>query len=204
MIPRLHSKTAYPKPWGLICHGNSITNGPGGQTPWPTQIVPLVAAKTKWVWNFGYVGYAIDQLIPQSPINPPQQRDNFRIVAVLQEATNSIFNMIYGNTVPLILSQLEEWCSIYRAVGAKIIMPTTIKAGTFSPTMEAARLEINEWIRAAPAAGTIDAVCDLESLFPDPTDTEKYLVDTIHPTTVGYGLMAVALAPVVLDLITQE
>lgn len=180
--------------------GNSITDGRGSttnlQNRWPDQMAANLDCA---VLNLGIGGNCVVRGGLSEPAMKRFDRDILGQKGVdrliIFQGTNDI------GTSPHAEKTAKELIDAYKTLiqkahdaGIKKVYGATITAfkgnGWYSPYHEAARQEVNEWIRKG---GAFDGVIDFDELTRDPSDREKLKKelseDWLHLNAEGYRVM---------------
>ena len=180
--------------------GNSITDGRGSTTNMQNRWPDMMAAKLDCaVLNLGIGGNCVVRGGLSEPAMKRFDRDVLGQKGVerliIFQGTNDI------GTSPHAEKTAKELVEAYKTLvkkahdaGIKKVYGATITAfkgnAWYSPYHEAARQEVNEWIRNS---GTFDAVIDFDKLTRDPSDPgklKKALTDDwLHLNAEGYRVM---------------
>lgn len=180
--------------------GNSITDGRGSttnhQNRWPDQ---MAANLDCGVLNLGIGGNCVVRGGLSEPALKRFDRDilgqkNVDRLIIFQ-GTNDIGTSPHAeNTAKELKEAYKTLIKKAREAGIKKVYGATITAfkgnGWYSPYHEAARQDVNEWIRTS---GEFDGVIDFDELTRDPSDREKLKKelseDWLHLNAEGYRVM---------------
>ena len=180
--------------------GNSITDGRGSttnlQNRWPDQ---MAANLDCGVLNLGIGGNCVVRGGLSEPAMKRFDRDilgqkNVDRLIIFQ-GTNDIGTSPHAeNTAKELKEAYKTLIKKAREAGIKKVYGATITAfkgnGWYSPYHEAARQDVNEWIRTS---GEFDGVIDFDELTRDPSDREKLKKelseDWLHLNAEGYRVM---------------
>ena len=180
--------------------GNSITDGRGSttnlQNRWPDQ---MAANLDCGVLNLGIGGNCVVRGGLSEPAMKRFDRDilgqkNVDRLIIFQ-GTNDIGTSPHAeNTAKELKEAYKTLIKKAREAGIKKVYGATITAfkgnGWYSPYHEAARQDVNEWIRTS---GEFDGVIDFDELTRDPSDREKLKKelseDWLHLNPEGYRVM---------------
>ena len=180
--------------------GNSITDGRGSttnlQNRWPDQ---MAANLDCGVLNLGIGGNCV---VRGGLSEPALKRFNRDILGqknvdrlIIFQGTNDIGTSPHAeNTAKELKEAYKTLIKKAREAGIKKVYGATITAfkgnGWYSPYHEAARQDVNEWIRTS---GEFDGVIDFDELTRDPSDREKLKKelseDWLHLNAEGYRVM---------------
>lgn len=180
--------------------GNSITDGRGSttneQNRWPDQMAARLDCA---VLNLGIGGNCVVRGGLSEPAMKRFDRDILGQKGVdcliIFQGTNDIGTSHHAEQTARELKEAYKTL-IEKAhdAGIKTVYGATITAfkgnGWYSPYHEAARQEVNEWIRTG---GAFDGVIDFDKLTRDPADPERlqkqYSDDWLHLNPEGYRAM---------------
>lgn len=190
----------------IICSGNSITAGQGASDAahyYPQLLAGILNASgvyARAITNLGHSGYQTSQLISgfqgeaQALICPYSET-----VAILWEATNAIYN---GADAATTVSQVWKWCKMYRANGAKVIVPNIVARGNFTSqaSMSAIAVQANALL-SAQWRNNCDGFIDLAATFSNYNDTSIYDADKCHLNDAGYAIVAQKVADAIHALL---
>jgi hypothetical protein len=187
----LYAYLGSPQTVQVICDGNSLTSGAGGQYGWPTYAFDALGVG--WGgYNTATVGISISTLISRfSATVPPLQAPGLLNIVCEQEFTNTLA----PGTVSVATAE-AQWtslCAAARGTGAKVVSSTILpctSSGVANPTLfETQRQTINTWMRGQ---GTTywDALADLggDATIGAPGATLNatyYQSDQVHLTNAG-------------------
>ncbi len=180
--------------------GNSITDGRGStinlQNRWPDMMAAKLGCG---VLNLGIGGNCVVRGGLSEPAMKRFDRDILGQKGVetliIFQGTNDIGTSPHAeNTAKELKEAYKTLIKKAREAGIKKVYGATITAfkgnGWYSPYHEAARQDVNEWIRNS---GAFDAVIDFDKLTRDPSDPEKLKKeltdDWLHLNPEGYRLM---------------
>jgi len=183
--------------YNIVCHGNSITEGTGAETTYPTQLDTLLGG-AHVVYNEGTGGITtpalVDNFASEVQAHYAEGEDN---IVVFWESSN-FFSI--GYAVETEKANLLEYSELCIANGWRLIICNVIQRGIVNAlsSLEEWRpkvAELNEWL-SYNWHSFAHAYCnfhDLNSAFSTPFEGNgdaTYFVDQAHLTTVGYGLIA--------------
>jgi hypothetical protein len=201
-IERVLADVVTRKP-AVIFEGNSLTgSATGGGTTWPAKL------RLKTGWDSADLGWdneataghkQIEEVEPQLPAivaqwAPYAQEDR---LLILMSGTNDVNA---ETETQLIIDSLNRYLIAAKAAGFRVVactIPPVASAGggyTWNPSQQAARDEINNWMKTTGAT-IADQVLDLDEIgdtypeFLDPEDT-TYYVDGLHHNDAGRALIA--------------
>jgi lysophospholipase L1-like esterase len=180
--------------------GNSITDGRGSttnhQNRWPDQMAANVNCG---VLNLGIGGNCVVRGGLSEPALKRFDRDILGQRGVdrliIFQGTNDIGTSPHAeNTARDLKEAYKTLIRKAHEAGIKKVYGATITAfkgnGWYSPYHEAARQDVNEWIRTS---GEFDGVIDFDKLTRDPSDPEKLKKelseDWLHLNAEGYRVM---------------
>jgi len=180
--------------------GNSITDGRGSttnhQNRWPDQ---MAANMDCGVLNLGIGGNCVVRGGLSEPAMKRFDRDILGQKGVdrliIFQGTNDIGTSPHAEqTAKELKEAYKTLIKKAREAGIKKVYGATITAfkgnGWYSPYHEAARQDVNEWIRTS---GEFDGVIDFDELTRDPSDPEKLKKelsdDWLHLNAEGYRVM---------------
>ncbi len=206
------------KAFSVVALGDSMTDGRGsttnGNDRWPDLLAQRLqgnsATRRIGIVNQGIGGNHLltDGLGPNALARFDRDvlaRPGVRYVIVLEGINDLGALALTRATTPAqhdalvhrVIGAYEQIVGRARAHGITVIGATILPyVGSDyyhpSPTDEAARQKINEWIRAP---GHFDAVVDLAKIIADPSDPTRLLPaydsgDHLHPSPAGYRAMA--------------
>lgn len=190
----------------VICDGNSLTAGTGG-TPYPTALKALLSADLYEIFNFGVAGqtWAVMSADYSTQIATLFDSRRPQNILVAWEGTNTI---IGGATVAQTQAAAQAYCTAGQVTGFKVILGTTIAAGTGVMTagQETIRTTSNTWentnfrtFACAVAGFAANAAFDTQA---DAAAGPNYDADHLHLTTTGYGVIASIASPVISGTLT--
>lgn len=180
--------------------GNSITDGRGSTTNLQNRWPDMMAANLDCgVLNLGIGGNCVLRGGLSEPALKRFDRDilgqkNVDRLIIFQ-GTNDIGTSPHAeNTAKELKEAYKTLIKKAREAGIKKVYGATITAfkgnGWYSPYHEAARQDVNEWIRTS---GEFDGVIDFDELTRDPSDREKLKKelseDWLHLNAEGYRVM---------------
>ena len=180
--------------------GNSITDGRGSTTNHQNRWPDMMAANLDCgVLNLGIGGNCVVRGGLSEPAMKRFDRDilgqkNVDRLIIFQ-GTNDIGTSPHAeNTAKELKEAYKTLIKKAREAGIKKVYGATITAfkgnGWYSPYHEAARQDVNEWIRTS---GEFDGVIDFDELTRDPSDREKLKKelseDWLHLNAEGYRVM---------------
>ena len=180
--------------------GNSITDGRGSTTNHQNRWPDMMAANLDCgVLNLGIGGNCVVRGGLSEPAMKRFDRDilgqkNVDRLIIFQ-VTNDIGTSPHAeNTAKELKEAYKTLIKKAREAGIKKVYGATITAfkgnGWYSPYHEAARQDVNEWIRTS---GEFDGVIDFDELTRDPSDREKLKKelseDWLHLNAEGYRVM---------------
>ncbi|MBR3479860.1 MAG: SGNH/GDSL hydrolase family protein [Prevotella sp.] len=180
--------------------GNSITDGRGSTTNLQNRWPDMMAANLDCgVLNLGIGGNCVVRGGLSEPALKRFDRDilgqkNVDRLIIFQ-GTNDIGTSPHAeNTAKELKEAYKTLIKKAREAGIKKVYGATITAfkgnGWYSPYHEAARQDVNEWIRTS---GEFDGVIDFDELTRDPSDREKLKKelseDWLHLNAEGYRVM---------------
>lgn len=191
----------------VACDGNSLTQGAGGQTPYPTQLATLLGAGWNVV-NYGVGGQEAWEMSNDATTTVDTQ---FALSATkcVSVAWEGIIGLRLQTPVEVVYAHLVDYCRGRRMVGWQVLVLTVLpSSGTGTPVgFEAARLSLNTLIRtnwATFADGLVDVTTDARIGDPgDELDTTYYLDEAglhVHLTTAGYAIIAEAVQAAIAAL----
>ena len=185
-----------------MAHGNSITRGVGASdvttTSYPPVLQGLLNAAQPGLWSVvrkGTDGIDTDQLTPlfASEVQPFKNTGGARNVVVIHEGMNDIR---HGATTQEAIDHMLDYCAQARGLGWEVWICTGCPQQFTAPVMSA-QAAYNAYVREHWADFGSELV-DLAAnpALDDPTDTNFYSGDGIHPNDAGY----VAIANAVFDV----
>lgn len=182
----------------VTCDGDSLTEGFGGATPWPTYLSSSIG--TNWqVLNVGVVGQSIVDTSgagnaagylnsnASTEVWQHGTRVGGKNVVVAWAGTNDLY---YGRTGSQAESDFGTYCTNARNAGAFVI----------AINMIARRNDLGAWSDAEQAAFNSafasnsstysDAQVDAASILNDENNTTYYQADRVHLNNAGNALLA--------------
>lgn len=202
----INSQFALTPKTSVICDGNSLTSGTGG-TPYPTQLESSLSQNTFEIFNFGVAGqtWAVMSADYSTQIATLFDSRRPQNILVAWEGTNTI---IGGATAAQTQAAAQAYCTAGQVTGFKVILGTTIAAGTGVMTagQETIRTTSNTWentnfrtFACAVAGFAANAAFDTQA---DAAAGPNYGADHLHLLTAGYGLIAGIASPVISGTLT--
>jgi hypothetical protein len=185
----------------VLCVGDSMTQGILAQTPYPTQLSALLPTAYRFVWNHGVSGMLLTWLIA-NPYLTELSRTGAITTAVCWK---SVWPLDYTALATPSLNfeaawaDFVTWTTIYRSRGCKVIVPNAVDCSNFTADEKTVQGLFNARLASGRRSEVCDATVDLFASLPNAADTSLF-VDGIHPTTLGYGIVANLIAPAVLSL----
>ena len=193
--------------------GDSITDGRGSgtnkQNRWP-DILSLVLLDNRKTKNVGVLNLGIGgNTILRGGLGPTALTRFDRDILgqegvrwlIIFEGVNDLgstrdsaaaFNVAKG-----LIAAYDRMTMKAKAKGLKVYGATITpfkKAGYYTPFRDAARNQVNEWIRTS---GKFDAVIDFDKIIRDPQDTATMRAeaqsDYLHPNELGFEMMGKAI-----------
>lgn len=197
----------------IVALGDSTTAGtPGFRSPLeaPLQGVGdpesqyaywLRRVHADWrVMNHGINGERSDQ------IRARFTRDVIEVnpdLVVIIAGVNDIFQGRSGEAVQQELWQMYEAA---RAAAILVVAGSIIPFNTATAEQNAQMHAVNTWIRTATTERTRMAFCDTRAAVAAPDDPDRLAAspDGLHPSPEGYRLMAMALEPVIEQVLRKH
>ena len=197
----------------LVAFGDSITEGagatPGAHGDWPAQLSRRIARRDlPGEWTIVNAGISGNRLLHDGGSQNGLARfarDALSIAGVtdivLLLGINDL-GVAWSPTEPRDVVDADDLVLAYRQLierarlrGVRLYGATILPykgAVYFSPAGEAARTQVNAWIREGEA---FDGVIDLDAVMRDPDDPERLrpdyeIGDSLHPNDDGYAAMA--------------
>jgi len=183
--------------------GNSITDGRGSttnrQNRWPDVMAEALSSYHYGVLNLGIGGNCV---IEGGLSQPALERFDRDILGqhgvetlIIFQGTNDIGTSSHAEQTARRL--IEAYCTLAakaRQAGIRYVVGATITPfkgnGWYTPYHEAARKEVNKWVRES---SEFDAIIDFDKLVCDPDDPERllqvYSDDWLHLNPEGYRIM---------------
>ena len=188
--------------------GNSITDGRGSTTNMQNRWPDMMAAKMDCaVLNLGIGGNCVVQGGLSEPAMKRFDRDILGqkgvSTLIIFQGTNDIGTSHHAEkSAKDLIEAYKKLIKKAHDAGIKTVYGATITAfkgnAWYSPYHEAARQEVNEWIRNG---GEFDALIDFDKLTRDPSDPEKLKKeltdDWLHLNADGYRVMGEYAAEIV-------
>jgi lysophospholipase L1-like esterase len=185
----------------VVTLGDSITDGRGSPTNgngrWPDYLAARLRAESVGVLNAGIGG----NCVVRGGLGPTALARLDRDVLaqpgarwlVLFEGINDLGTR--GATAEELIAAFGQIARRAKARGLKVYGATILPCGGsfyFTPELEAARQEVNRWIRTTRA---LDAVLDFDAVLRDPKDPTRLSAaarstDHLHPEGTAYRLLA--------------
>ena len=184
----------------VYCAGNSLTKGDQG-TPYPTALAGLLGSTVTEVLNWGINGHTTTQWVATDFYTyAGQVFAGFRNVVVFWELTNDIW-FDSSTSSAQAMAKLQTMCAMWRALGAKVIVPDIIARTDFSAGQRTIAGECNVAL-ASTWQTFADGYVPLSARFTDYTDETVYYPDHLHLNTNGYSVVAGLVKPEVTRVIS--
>lgn len=194
----------------IVTLGDSITDGayqtPGTNTRWPDFLAGRLQAQNipMGVLNVGVNSNTVVAPVSENRGNPAVIRFDRDVLAragvkslVIFEGTN---DLTAGATAEEIIDGLKQLVDRAHAAGLCVVLGTIMPRddlifGWDRATMEEPRQVVNAAIRMMAEDGTVEGVADFDAVMGSPLDPTRpnpvlYSPDLLHPTTVGFSVMA--------------
>jgi lysophospholipase L1-like esterase len=175
----------------IACDGDSLTQGGGGASPYPTQLAASFPMSK--ITNFGQGGDTLNNMAANVVATVDAVFDATRISACCAwGGTNDIF---FGDSAATAISDYASYCTARRAAGWKVVAFTILpRSDTGVPgAFETSRQTFNTSIRANWTTYA-DALADVAANTTigdagDELDTTYYQSDKVHLTTAGQAVV---------------
>ena len=178
----------------VICHGNSLTAGTGGQTDFPAQLRTLLGDDSYAVFNLGVGGKETPTMISEAPtiVDPNYSSRRPANIVIGWEITNHVGSTPASpaGTAEPHYSSIRDYGLARKAVGFRALIGTYIARTARDETQ---RLLINSTINSNFSSLGLEvldfaAIPEFDAIG-DVTNTTWYL-DGTHLTTAGYAKIA--------------
>lgn len=174
----------------ILCEGDSLTKGNAAPNEgYDEQLGRLYATEPKIV-NAATGGDTLAVMMGQTGVVDTEFSRNSAYsnkLAILWAGSNDIS---VSGTLADLQSNATSWVAGRKALGAKVVILTTIARSDFDATKNGVRTAYNDWIKAGSSGA--DAVADVASdaRLQDPTDTTYYRDDEVHLVAAGQSVVA--------------
>jgi lysophospholipase L1-like esterase len=198
----------------IIAAGDSTTAGTPGFTP-PIEAPPdgagnvesqfahwLMQQHPEWrVLNRGVDGERSDQIRARFVRDVSALKPD---AAIVLAGVNDIYQ---GRSADAVTRELDAMYAAARLARVPVVAATIIPYDTATEDQNARMHVVNDWIRArADGRTSWMAVADTRSAVASPENPDRLVSspDGLHPSPEGYRLMALALEPVLVGLLSER
>jgi len=198
----------------IIAAGDSTTAGTPGFTS-PIEAPPdgagnvesqlahwLMQQHPEWrVLNRGIDGERSDQIRARFVRDVSELKPD---AAIVLAGVNDIYQ---GRSADAVTRELDAMYAAARLARVPVVAATIIPYDTATEDQNASMHVVNDWIRArADGRTSWMAVADTRSAVASPENPDRLVSspDGLHPSPEGYRLMALALEPVLVGLLSER
>jgi hypothetical protein len=185
----------------IVCHGNSLTDSPGGSSSYPDLLAGLRPSDTV---NKRSVGGAYTTTLEaefSAQVHTPYFQSGKRNIVLLWELIDDIHDdpaintAVVNNaatTAAAVVARYASYVSTAKGLGWTVIVCTVVDCTEFSgtPAYANARAATNTSLRASPAGADGLADYGARSELSDATNLTYFSSDGIHITAAGAAVVA--------------